>query len=148
MRCAAYIRTASKNHADYNLVNQTETIKDFISEKNWQLDTIYTDAGSGVHKNRSLQALIEDCREGKYDVIVITDLSRIFRTTELSNELINLYKTGKVHLVTTDDEINTFRDDINKITIYINFCAWEFETMSRRIKAGKRSSNKQPQINN
>ncbi|KOY81867.1 recombinase family protein [Lysinibacillus macroides] len=138
MKCAAYVRTASKNHADLNLEKQTEIIMAFISENNWQLDTIYGDVGSGVHKNRGLQALIEECGEGKFDVIVITDLTRISRTTELSIELINLFKMGKVHIVTTDNTINTFRDDISKLTIYSKFCANEFETMSRRIRAAKK----------
>lgn len=112
MKCAAYIRTASKNYADLNLEKQTEIIMDFISEKNWHIDTIYGDIGSGVQKNRGLQALIEECGEGKFDVIVITDLSRISRTTELSNELINLFKTGKVHIMTTDNTVNTFRNKL------------------------------------
>ncbi|HCX50663.1 MAG TPA: hypothetical protein DG757_16890 [Bacillus sp. (in: Bacteria)] len=142
MKCAAYIRTASKNHADINLEKQTEIIKDFISEKNWQLDTIYSDVESGVHKNRGLQALIEECGEDKFDVIVITDLSRISRTTELSNELINLFKTGKVNIVTTDNTINTFRNDITKLTIYSKSCANKFDSMSRRIRAGKKRSKK------
>lgn len=142
MKCVAYIRTASKNHADINLEKQTEIIKAFISEKNWQLDTIYSDVGSRVHKNRGLQALIEECREGKFDVIGITDLSRISRTTELSNELINLIKTGKVHIVTTDNTINSFRDDITKLTIYSKSCANKFDSMSRRIRVGKKRSKK------
>lgn len=140
MKCVAYIRTASKNHADINLEKQTEEIKAFISEKNWQLDTIYSDVGSGTHKSRGLQALLEECKEDKFDVIVITDLSRISRTTELSNELINLFKMGKVHIVTTDNIINTYRDDIAKLTIHSKICASIFESMSRRIKAGKKQS--------
>lgn len=147
MKCVAYIRTASKNHADINLEKQTEIIKDFISEKNWHLDTIYSDIGSGVHKNRGLQALIWECGERKFDVIVITDLSRISRTTEISNELINLFTTGKVHIVTTDNTLNTFRDDITKLAIYSKSCASEFESIGSRIKTGKKQAIKNPLLN-
>jgi DNA invertase Pin-like site-specific DNA recombinase len=38
MKCAAYIRTASKNHVDDNLRKQTEMIKAFILKNNWELD--------------------------------------------------------------------------------------------------------------
>lgn len=60
MKCAAYIRTASKNHVDENLRKQSEMIKDFILENNWELECIYTDVGSGVNKNKNLSLMIED----------------------------------------------------------------------------------------
>lgn len=143
MKCAAYIRTASKKHGNLNLENQAEKIKAFISENNWELDTTYSDIGSGMHKNKSLQSMFEDCKDGMFDVIVTTDLSRISRSTELSDELIDLFKMGKVHIVTTDNIINTFRDDITILTMHSFICASEFERMGRRIKAGKKQSIKQ-----
>ncbi|MBB6447071.1 recombinase family protein [Bacillus benzoevorans] len=143
MKCAAYIRTASKRHVNFNLEDQTEEIKAFISKYNWELDTIYSDIGSGIHKNKSLQAMFEDCKESKFDIIVTADLSRVSRSTELSNELIDLFTMGKVHIVTTDNKINTFRDDISKLIIHSTLCASEFERMGRIIKIGKKSSNKQ-----
>ena len=88
MKCAAYIRTASKNHVDDNLRKQTEMIKAFILENNWKLECIYTDVGSGVNKNKNLSLMIKDAHQGKFDIIVATEPSRLLRScTKLSKEI-------------------------------------------------------------
>ena len=100
MQCAAYMRTASKNHADEQLKMQKEVIKDFISEKDWELTCVYSDISSGIDNNKNLKLMIEDARQGKFDIIVATDPSRLYRNTELLMELENLYKENKIHIVT------------------------------------------------
>jgi DNA invertase Pin-like site-specific DNA recombinase len=142
MKCAAYIRTASKNQTKVNLEKQTEMITTFISEKSWQLDSIYSDVGSGVQSHKSLQAMIKDAKEGKFDIIVVTSLSRIARTNELVVDLIDLCKQGKVNLVTTDNLINTLHDDISKLTLFSELYIYESKKISQRIKQGKITSKK------
>ena len=55
--------------------------------------------------------MIEDARQGKFDIIVATDPSRILRSTELLSENGNLRNTNKVHIVTVDNRINTIQND-------------------------------------
>ncbi|MEK4495998.1 recombinase family protein [Ureibacillus sp. FSL W8-0352] len=70
-----------------------------------------SDIDSGFGKNKNLKLMIEDARQGKFDIIVATDPSRILRSTELLSENGNLRNTNKVHIVTVDNRINTIQND-------------------------------------
>ncbi|MFB4474260.1 recombinase family protein [Virgibacillus sp. SK37] len=138
MKCVAYVRTASKNN-EVALTKQMEMIKEFISEKNWKLDSVYTDVESGVKVNENLHKMIEDAQKGKIDVIVAADTTRILRTKEMANVLGKLYELNKVHLITVDNRINTFlNDDITVLNVYAYLNECEAKVMSQRIKDGKR----------
>lgn len=73
--------------------------------------TFMSDIDSGFGKNKNLKLMIEDARQGKFDIIVATDPSRILRSTELLSENGNLRNTNKVHIVTVDNRINTIQND-------------------------------------
>ena len=72
--------------------------KEFIStNKNWELSEIYIDKGFGATKTRprpALNRLINNCRNGKVDIIVTKDMSRIYRNVvdllEFVEEMKNL----------------------------------------------------------
>lgn len=142
MKCAAYIRTGSKNHVDQNLRKQSEMIKDFTLENNWELECIYTDVGSGVNKNKNLSLMIEDAHQGKFDIIVVTEPSRLLRSSELSSEIKSLRKSNKVHIVTMDNRINTIHNDEKLLSIYSLFYEQEAKVRSQRIKDRKMLSKK------
>lgn len=115
MQCAAYIRTTNKNYADENLRIQREMIKDFVLKKWWELTCVYSNISSGIDNNKNLKLMIEDVRHGKFDIIVATDPSRLYRNTELLMELENLNKQNKIHIVTVDNQINTIHSDDDKL---------------------------------
>jgi len=136
MNCVAYIRTASKNEGA--LTEQMEKIEEFISEKNWKLDSVYTDVGSGVKVNKSLHKMIEDAQTGEIDVIVAADTTRILRTNKIANVLGKLQES-KVHLITVDNKINTFlNNDITMLNLYAYINEYEAKAISQRIKHGRR----------
>lgn len=87
MKCAIYIRTASKNNQDYHLKTQTERLERYIAERKWGLFNSYIDIGSGTNKHKNLQAMIEDAQNNKFDVILSTDPSRLFRNPEQSSKM-------------------------------------------------------------
>jgi DNA invertase Pin-like site-specific DNA recombinase len=60
--------------------------------------------------------MIEDARQGKFDIIVTTEPSRLLRSsTNLSTEIECLRKTKKIHIVTMDNQINTIHSDDDKL---------------------------------
>ncbi len=79
MKCAIYIRTGGKNNQAFQVKTQSERLEHFIAEQNWELCDSYIDIGSGSNKYKRLQALIEDVQNCKFDVILATDVSRLFR---------------------------------------------------------------------
>ncbi|NRG29755.1 recombinase family protein [Bacillus circulans] len=107
MKCAIYIRTASKNNQDYHLKTQTERLERYIAERKWELFNSYIDIGSGTNKHKNLQAMIEDAQNNKFDVILSTDPSRLFRNPEQSSKMKKLCELNEIHIITLDGSINT-----------------------------------------
>ncbi|MEC0664826.1 recombinase family protein [Priestia flexa] len=132
MRCVAYVRTANRKNKDASLLIQTEMIKAYIAQNNWQLDSIYTDIGSGIGMNKNLLKMIEDAQQEKIDVIIASDPSRISRKySDLSNILGKLCESNKVHIITVDNQINTILNDNDNI-IMLNHHAYVHEHEARQ----------------
>lgn len=108
MKCFAYVRTANGKNKDASLLRQTEMIKAFIAQNNWQLDSVYTSIDSGNVLNDSLLKMIDDAQQGKIDVIITSDPARISRNRDyLFNVLGKLREQNNVHIITVDNQINT-----------------------------------------
>lgn len=139
MRCAIYIRTASKNNTDHHLNTQSEQLKQFISDRNWQLYNSYIDIGSGPKKHENLQAIVEDAQNNKFDIILSTDPSRLFRKPKLVSKLKELCEMQAIHILTLDKAINTLQSDVNFISLYARIIEQESKILSQRIKFGKKT---------
>lgn len=112
MKCVAYFRTANRENNNTSLLIQMEMIKDFIAQNNWQLDSVYADIGFGIDMNENLHKMVEDAKQGKIDVIIVSDLARISRNPDnLTNIFRELREQNKVHIVTVGNQINTFLND-------------------------------------
>lgn len=80
MKCAAYVRTSSKEHSEYSLSIQVKAIEEYIDSQNWQLCKIYKDENSlGPGLNVGLQRAILDAKKEKINVIISVTASRLFR---------------------------------------------------------------------
>jgi len=92
MKAAGYIRVSTQAQADKgeSLNTQRQQIeayiqsKALIQEEGWTLTEIYEDAGrSGGNVDRpGLQSLMDDAKNGKFDVVVVPRLSRFARNTQ------------------------------------------------------------------
>lgn len=84
-RVAAYARVSSdKDAAFHSLEAQTEYYEQYVSaHPNWQLVGIYSDNGiSGTTINRpEFQRMLQDCRDGKIDLVVTKSITRFARNT-------------------------------------------------------------------
>ncbi len=138
MKCAIYIRTASKNNQDYNLKTQTERLECYISEQKWELINSYIDSGSCTNKHKNLQAMIEDAQNNKFDVILSTDPSRLFRNPELSSKMKKLCELNEIHIITLDGSINTLEGNVDLISLYAWIIEHETQILNQRIKYGKK----------
>ncbi|WP_048718948.1 recombinase family protein [Bacillus sp. 522_BSPC] len=146
MKCAIYIRTASKNNQDYHLNTQTERLERYITERKWELFNSYIDIGSGTNKHKNLQAMIEDAQNNKFDVILSTDPSRLFRNPEQSSKMKKLCELNEIHIITLDGSINTQQQNVDLISLYAWIIENETQIMSQRIKYGKKKRILEEQI--
>jgi len=116
MKCAAYVRTSSKEHSEYSLSIQVKAIEEYINNQNWQLCKIYKDENSlGPGLNVGLQRTIEDAKEEKIDVIISMTASRLFRYYEQAIPLKDLCQQQEVNIITLDNCVNTFEGNYGLI---------------------------------
>ena len=96
IRVAAYARVSSdKDAAFHSLEAQTEYYRDYVAaHPDWELVSIYSDNGiSGTTTNRpEFQRMLQDCRDGKIDLVVTKSVTRFARNTVILLETIRELK--------------------------------------------------------
>lgn len=118
IRVAAYARVSSdKDAAFHSLEAQTEYYRDYVAvHPNWELVSIYSDngiSGTTIHRPE-FQRMLQDCRDGKIDLIVTKSVTRFARNTVILLETIrDLKKLGvdcyfekeDMHSISPDGEL-------------------------------------------
>ena len=86
MRVAGYIRVSSKAQVDKgeSLEAQRQAIESNIESKDWTLVEIYSDegiSGKDMKRREGLKRLLDDAQKGKFDVVIISRITRFGRST-------------------------------------------------------------------
>ena len=118
LRVAAYARVSRAQDASFHsLEAQTDYYETYINKHpGWKLVTIYSDNGiSGTLINRpEFQRMVQDCREGKIDLVVTKSVTRFARNTvvllETIRELKSLgidcyFEKENMHSISPDGEL-------------------------------------------
>lgn len=150
LRVSAYVRVSSNSEElENSLENQKRHYLQYIcSRPDWQLEQIYSDEGiSGFYEARpGFQQMLEDARQGRFDLLVVKSISRFARNTETSlrvtRELKRLgigvfFELQNIHTLTSAGEL--------MLTIHSAFAQAESDASSdtaklsvvRKFKAGK-----------
>src|SRR5215471_9138073 len=109
MRAAIYARYSTDLQREASIEDQVRICKQRIEQEGWQLTGTCTDAASsGVSRLRpGYQKLLEDARNGAFDVVVAEALDRLSRDQE---DVAALYKElyfRRIKLLTlAEGEIN------------------------------------------
>ncbi len=84
MRASIYARYSTDLQREASIEDQVRTCRRRIEQEGWQLAATYTDAASsGASRLRpGYQKLLEDARNGAFDVIVAEALDRLSRDQE------------------------------------------------------------------
>ena len=84
-----------------------ETVKDF---KNWELVNRYVDDGfSAMDKNRpALKHMIEDCRNGKTDIVCINGVHQLSRDTLVVIQIFKLFTVERCVVKVYDVSLGKF----------------------------------------
>ena len=118
IRVAAYARVSSdKDAAFHSLEAQTEYYRDYVAaHPDWELVSLYSDngiSGTTIHRPE-FQRMLQDCRDGKIDLIVTKSVTRFARNTVILLETIrDLKKLGvdcyfekeDMHSISPDGEL-------------------------------------------
>lgn len=146
-RVAIYARVSTEHEAQLSaLDNQVQYYDNLLKiHPEWILYKQYIDegiTGTSVNKRKAFTQMLEDARDGKFDLIVTREVSRFARNTvDTLQETRKLKKIG-VEVYFTEDNIWTMNDEDGelRLTIMATLAQNESKKTSLRVRAGQRIS--------
>lgn len=148
LKVVYYARVSTDKHEQANsLENQIKYYDDFIkSNKNWYFCGGYIDegiSGTAVGKRKSFLKMIEDAKDGKFDLIITKEISRFSRNTLDSIKYTQKLLKYGVGVYFQSDGINTLMPEGElRLTIMAAIAQDEVRRISQRVKFGLNQSVK------
>ena len=141
LRVAAYCRVSTDDEDQIKSYNSmikyyTELIK---NNRLWFFAGVYADkaiTGTKVDKRENFQRLIQDCMEGKIDMVIAKSLPRFARNTLDTLKYVRLLKEKGVAIYFEVEKINTMKDGEFLMTILSSVAQQEVENTSAYVKKG------------
>ncbi len=148
LRVVDYGRVSTDKDDQINsLENQVHYFHDMIqSIEKWTHIHSYVDegiSGTQVNKREQFLKMIEDARQGKFDLIVTKEVSRFARNTIDSIQYTELLLQYGVIVFFISDNINTIYPDSEfRLTLMASMAQDEVRKLSERVKFGIKRSIK------
>jgi DNA invertase Pin-like site-specific DNA recombinase len=148
LRVTYYARVSSDTDEQLNsLDNQISYYENFIMKnKSWTFVSGYVDEGlSGIStkKRKHFNEMIEDAKEGMFDLIITKEISRFARNTLDSLQYTRDLLSWGVGVFFQNDNINTLDEDAElRLTIMSSIAQDELRKLSSRIKFGHQQAIK------
>ena len=140
LRVAAYARVSSdSNDQLHSYAAQTAYFAKLInSNPNWIFADIYADqgiTGTSVEKRNDFLRMMEDCRSGRIDRILVKSTSRFARNTKESLEAVRELKSLGVSVYFEEQNIDTEQATGEALTAVFSALAQkESEAISERMR--------------
>lgn len=139
MKVAIYARVSTDEQTE---LNQVQVLERWAMDRNWEIVGKYTETGSAWQHadQKELRNLIEDCRRGMAQAVLVYDLSRLTRGGPMQTLLIvrQIAQAGA--------EVKSYRDAwLEQFTspmlreAFIGFMGYLNEDESRRISERTRA---------
>ena len=144
---AIYARVSTEHEAQISaLENQVQYYDNlFQYHPEWKLYKRYIDegiTGTSVNKRQSFLEMMEDAKNGAFDLIVTREVSRFARNTVDTLQQTRTLKKYGVEVYFTEDNIWTMNDEDGelRLTIMATLAQNESKKTSVRVKAGQKIS--------
>jgi len=140
LRVAAYCRVSSDSEDQLNSFAAQNTHYNSLikSHAKWELVDIYADegiTGTSAKKRGDFQRMLEDCRKGKIDKILVKSISRFARNTKDCLEAVRELRTLGISIFFEEHNIDTKMVSSEMLTSVIAACAQaESESISQNMK--------------
>ena len=142
LRVAAYCRVSTaKGEQESSYKTQVAYFKEVIAyHPNWEMVEIYSDygiTGTSWEKRKDFSRMIEDCKEGKIDLVLVKSLSRFARNTLDSLRCIRMLKERNIGVWFDEERINTLEENGEMlITVLSAMAQEESRNISENVKWG------------
>lgn len=139
-KVALYVRVSHEEQVKHGISvdAQINALKAYSEENNYSIVKIYSDAGISARKSYkkrpALLEMINDCQQGKIDLILICKLDRFFRS--VSDYYAVMEQIGNVPWKAIHEDYETeTANGIFKVNIMLSVAQSEADRTSERIKA-------------
>lgn len=143
-KVAIYARVSTEHEAQLSaLENQVQYYDDLIGRHpDWVLYRRYIDegiTGTSISKRKNFLQMMEDAKDGHFDLIVTREVSRFARNTVDTLQQTRLLKRMGIEVYFTEDGIWTMNDEDGelRLTIMATLAQNESKKTSLRVKAGQ-----------
>ncbi|MCL6452025.1 MAG: recombinase family protein [Alicyclobacillus sp.] len=146
--CAVYARVSTDMQGE-SLANQVDYAKEYVRRlgDEFHLDEacIYTDFDQSGYYTRFLQRpavqqALQDARDGRYDVIVMKEISRISRDQAEHIEIVSRFAQCGVRVIAINDNLDSDRPEtLDLLGIHSVMSEMESKRISTRVSSGKKS---------
>lgn len=144
LRVAAYCRVSTDSDEQAGSYEvQVQHYTEYIGRnKEWELAGIYTDdgiSGTNIKKREGFIEMIDDCMEGKVDMIITKSISRFARNTIDCLKYVRKLKEKNIAIIFEKENINTLEASGELLlTIMASLAQQESASLSQNIKLGLR----------
>jgi len=109
VRTAAYARFSTELQSAASLEDQLRNVRTFCDRQGWPCPVVYTDSAiSGSREDRpSYRALLRDAGDGRFDVVLVDDLSRLSRDKDECGKIIKRLTFAGVRVIGVSDGVDT-----------------------------------------
>ena len=151
LRVAAYCRVSTDDEDQIKSYNSmvkyyTELIQ---NNEQWVFAGVYADkaiTGTKVDKREDFQRLIQDCMDGKIDMVIAKSLPRFARNTLDTLKYVRMLKERKIAVYFEVEKINTLKDGEFLMTILSSVAQQEVENTSAYVKKGLKMKMKRGEL--
>jgi DNA invertase Pin-like site-specific DNA recombinase len=135
-KAAIYSRVSTM---DQHPEMQKGELVDYVKRRGWSLCKEYSDKGvSGAAARRpGLDALLEDCRRRKIDIVVVWKFDRFARSLKQLLNALELFRTLNIGFVSCTEAIDTSLPHGEMLFQIMGAIAqWERSLIGERVRAG------------
>ncbi|HIH8003311.1 TPA: recombinase family protein [Streptococcus suis] len=142
LRVAAYCRVSTDSDEQAGSYEvQVQHYTEYIGRnREWELAGIYTDdgiSGTNIKKREGFIEMIDDCMEGKVDMIITKSISRFARNTIDCLKYVRKLKEKNIAIIFEKENINTLEASGELLlTIMASLAQQESASLSQNIKLG------------
>lgn len=152
LRVAPYARVSTDSEEQLNSYkSQVTYYTDLVKKReDWVLVDIYADeaiTGTQVTKRENFQRMINDCMDGKIDMIITKSISRFARNTLDTLKFVRMLKEKNIAVFFEDENINTLTMDGELLLVILSSVAQqEVENISANVKKGLKMKMKRGEL--
>ena len=134
-KVAIYARVSTSNKGQ-DLNTQLLPLKKYCKDKKRDIVQVYTDIMSWTKESRpSLNSLLDDAKEQKFDTVLVFRFDRISRSTKQLIDLLEKFKKLNISFISLNENIDTTTPTgAMMFTIIAAFAKFERDIISERVK--------------